>query len=211
VEYDPKNLDDWFVHLTNNSVAKYAKNGSEIGIGNMWTSEMYSEYLKQTYGKDMWEEGGLRKNIQQLVINTLLGVQDMFDESKPKGKHCELYGFDIFIDEEVKPWLIEVNSSPTMEYSTGITEKLCHQVMEDTIKVIVDYSFASTKKKPSINTGDWELIFTSNSVVEKQLSSFGENFVCEGKKMKIWKPKKGYEEKEYPDGMKIPEIEEEED
>jgi len=146
---------------------------------------MYSEYLKQTYGKDMWEEGGLRKNIQQLVINTLLGVQDMFDESKPKGKHCELYGFDIFIDEEVKPWLIEVNSSPTMEYSTGITEKLCHQVMEDTIKVIVDYSFASTKKKPSINTGDWELIFTSNSVVEKQLSSFGENFVCEGKKMKI--------------------------
>jgi tubulin monoglycylase TTLL3/8 len=31
VEYDPKNLEDRFVHLTNNSVAKHAKNGSNIG------------------------------------------------------------------------------------------------------------------------------------------------------------------------------------
>lgn len=53
--------------------------------------------------------------------------------------------------------------------------------MEDTIKVIVDYHYASNKKKPSIDTGDWELIHTSKIVVEKQLSSFGENFLCEGK------------------------------
>jgi len=46
-----------------------------------------------------------------------------------------------------------------MEYSTGITEVLCKKVMEDTIKVIVDYQFASNKKKPMIDTGDWELIY----------------------------------------------------
>lgn len=34
-EYDPENFDR-YVHLTNNSVAKYAKNAIEIGEGNMW-------------------------------------------------------------------------------------------------------------------------------------------------------------------------------
>lgn len=70
VDYDPKNMNDRFVHLTNNSVAKYAKNGTEFGIGNMWTSEMFAEYLKQEYKRDVWEEG-LRTQCQQVVINTL--------------------------------------------------------------------------------------------------------------------------------------------
>ena len=109
----------------------------------------------------------------------------MFDEAKTQGVHVELYGFDLLVDNDCKPWLIEVNSSPTMEYSTGITEVLCKKVMEDTIKVIVDYHFASNKKKPSIDTGDWERIYASGTVVEKMLSCFGENFECVGKKMKI--------------------------
>jgi len=40
-------------------VAKYAKNATEIGIGNMWTSEMFADWLKKEYKTDMWEEGGL--------------------------------------------------------------------------------------------------------------------------------------------------------
>jgi hypothetical protein len=27
----------------------------------MWTSEMFAAYLKSEYKKDVWEEGGLRK------------------------------------------------------------------------------------------------------------------------------------------------------
>jgi len=152
-EYDPNNLNDRFVHLTNNSVAKYAKGYAEMGTGNMWDIETFAEYLKEEYGEDKWNNG-LRKSMQDVVKYTLEAVQDMFDENNTKGTCTELYGFDIMLDDKCNPWLLEVNASPTMESSTAITERLCQNVMEDTIKVIVDYHYASKKKK--VDTGDWE-------------------------------------------------------
>jgi tubulin monoglycylase TTLL3/8 len=47
------------------------------------------------------------------------------------------------IDDKYNVWLIEVNSSPTMEYSTKITERMVKNVMMDTAKVIVDWREAS--------------------------------------------------------------------
>ena len=187
-EYDPNNLNDRFVHLTNNSVAKYAKNCTEIGQGNMWSSEEFAEYLEQEYGEDVWENS-LRKNMQQVVKNSLEAVQDMFDENNTKGTWTELYGFDLMVDDKWNPWLIEVNASPWMEASTPVTEKLWADVLEDTIKVIVDYHYA--KKKSKVDTGDWQLICKKKPVEWNQVNSWGLNFVWEGTKMKVKKQKGG--------------------
>jgi tubulin monoglycylase TTLL3/8 len=43
------------------------------------------------------------------------------------------------VDEELKMWLIEVNSSPTMEYSTKVTTRLVQKGMTDLSKVIENY------------------------------------------------------------------------
>lgn len=51
---------------------------------------------------------------------------------------CELVGYDFMIDEQYSPWLIEVNMSPAMDYSTHITKRLVKSVMQDTVKVIAD-------------------------------------------------------------------------
>lgn len=51
----------------------------------------------------------------------------------------EQLGYDMMIDENLNPWLIEVNSSPAMDYSTPITRRLVKMVMEDIVKVVVDY------------------------------------------------------------------------
>jgi tubulin monoglycylase TTLL3/8 len=43
------------------------------------------------------------------------------------------------IDDNYNVWLIEINSSPAMDYSTKVTTKMVKAVMRDTAKVIVDW------------------------------------------------------------------------
>jgi tubulin monoglycylase TTLL3/8 len=73
----------------------------------------------------------------------------------------EMFGYDFMIDDEFNPWLIEINSSPTMEYSTKITTNLVQKVMEDTVKLVIDNR--KTKKNP--DTGGFTLIFNGKSDV----------------------------------------------
>jgi D-alanine-D-alanine ligase-like ATP-grasp enzyme len=76
--------------------------------------------LVEEHSQDVYEDI-IEEKLKTLIINTLESVQDAF--SYKKG--CfELYGFDVMIDDEFNCWLIEVNSSPAMDYSTYVTEKL---------------------------------------------------------------------------------------
>lgn len=36
----------------------------------------------------------------------------------------EFIGYDFMVDSNYQPWLIEINSSPSMDYSTSITKEL---------------------------------------------------------------------------------------
>lgn len=138
--------------------------------------------MHEEYGYDVWEDS-LAEKIKTVVINTLESVQDMFE--KQRGQQHELFGYDIMIDDELNCWLIEVNSSPAMDYSTPVTERLVKLVLEDTIKVVVDYANAPTpKKKAKVDTGLFECIYRAERMVDKPMNTFGLNMEVQGKRIK---------------------------
>ena len=60
--------------------------------------------------------------IQDVVWRTLKAVQET---QEAKNNCFEVYGFDIVLDEDLQPWVIEVNLSPACEErATWLTEML---------------------------------------------------------------------------------------
>lgn len=72
----------------------------------------------------------------------------------------ELVGYDFMIDENLDPWLIEINMSPSMDYSTPVTKKLVKMVLTDTAKVM-----CSNKKNR--DTGGFQCIYRGDEDLPK--------------------------------------------
>ena len=72
-------------------------------------------YLEQTQGKAAAEK--CFDEINNIIYVSLKAVQGVVINDK----HCfEMYGFDILIDANLKPWLIEVNASPSLTTTTEV-------------------------------------------------------------------------------------------
>lgn len=64
------------------------------------------------------------------------------------------------IDENLNPWLIEINMSPSMDYSTPVTKKLVKMVLNDTGKIL-------NSNKKGKTAGLFSCIYNGNEDLEK--------------------------------------------
>ena len=46
----------------------------------------------------------------------------------------ELYGADFLLSYDLKPWLIEINSSPALGATTAVTTRMCAAMLEDIVR-----------------------------------------------------------------------------
>eukprot|EP01084_Bolivina_argentea_P293556 504893_1 len=139
-----------FVHLTNSSIQQHNLYSSEEdedagGISNdnpLKEAEQTEEAAgSKTTLSFLWrklqDEGitvsTLWKDICKVVIKALLCSEPKIP-NQPNA--FELFGFDIVIDEDLKPWLLEVNYSPDMARRTGVDKKIKEAVIQDTVRLV---------------------------------------------------------------------------
>ena len=53
-------------------------------------------------------------------------------------KHCfEMYGYDILLDSNLKPWLIEINASPSLTTTTPVDKNLKMNLINDVYNIVL--------------------------------------------------------------------------
>jgi len=117
-------IGDKFIHLTNYSINKKNKEFEfnetpENLSGHKWSLQMLWKYL-ETIGinySTIWEE------IKDLIVKTIFcghqAMKSAFMDNVQSNYNCyKLFGFDVLIDDTLKPWLLEVNNFPAMNHKT---------------------------------------------------------------------------------------------
>ena len=110
-------------------------------------------------------------------------------------KHCfECYGYDLLLDDDLKPWLVEVNASPSLAATTAMDREMKGALIRDVLAVAVpeelgegEYRGANTRG-PCRDTGDFVVLYDEAAEAEKVRRAEEERAMGkEKRKGKSWK------------------------
>ncbi|XP_015490254.1 tubulin polyglutamylase TTLL4 isoform X1 [Parus major] len=156
-----ESLSNKFMHLTNYSVNKknteYKPNSDETACqGHKWALKALWSYLTQkgVNSEAIWEK------IKDIVIKTIIASEPYVNslvKMYVRRPYCchELFGFDIMLDENLKPWILEVNISPSLHSNSPLDVSIKGQMIRDLLNLagfVLPSSVASRTQTASGST-----------------------------------------------------------
>jgi len=144
------NLENIYMHLTNYAIQKNSddfirdeESGSKrrLSVINKW-------FVENNYDiKKIWD------SIDDVVIKTLISAHPILKHNYRtcfpnhiKASACfEILGFDIILDRKLKPWVLEVNHSPSFTTDSALDREIKDRLITDTL-VLVNFSSCDKRK-----------------------------------------------------------------
>ncbi|KAM6200185.1 tubulin monoglutamylase TTLL4 isoform 1-T1 [Sarcoramphus papa] len=179
-----KSLSNKFMHLTNYSVNKknteYKSNSDETACqGHKWALKALWSYLTQkgVNSEAIWEK------IKDIVIKTIIASEPYVNslvKMYVRRPYCchELFGFDIMLDENLKPWILEVNISPSLHSNSPLDVSIKGQMIRDLLNLagFVLPSTDSMASRPQTRSGS---ACSLGSALKEKPRPASEHFIAE--------------------------------
>jgi len=139
------NLNTTYMHLTNYSLNKHNSNFSagaeeDGGDGSKWSLEALRAHMTGE-GHDY---SALWGSIGDMAVKTLLSIQPTLAHNyrsvlppENDGFSCfEVLGLDVMLDHKLKPWLIEVNHSPSFTTDSDLDLQIKGSLVTDVLHLV---------------------------------------------------------------------------
>ena len=131
-EFTLKNVSNRYVHLTNDAVQKKLDDYGKFESGNKLSYAEFQKYLDSTNVKcDLQKDVIPRMKMQ--VQDSMRAVSRKIDPNR-KNNSFEIFGYDFMLDEDLNPWMIEVNTNPCFELSSPYLARLIPAMVENALK-----------------------------------------------------------------------------
>lgn len=132
-----------FAHLTNYSINKkndkfkQNNNVEQDDEGNKWSLNALTKHL-ESIGVDM---NLLWSRMYDVILKALLAVDPSITAAMKKIPNCknncfELLGFDLLIDSDLRPWLLEVNQSPSLSSDSPLDSLIKTNLINDVFNIV---------------------------------------------------------------------------
>ncbi|CAH0728625.1 unnamed protein product, partial [Brenthis ino] len=158
VKYDKTNKNLWnpCMHLCNYSINKYhtdyikCDDPNAGNIGHKWTLSALLRHLRKA-GRDT---AALMAAVEDLVVKSILSSAQTIAAAArvfvPGQFNCfELFGYDILIDDMLKPWLLEINLSPSLACESPLDARVKSALLADTLTLV---GLPATPASPQTNS-----------------------------------------------------------
>lgn len=140
-----ENLDELFMHLTNYSINKHNENFDRDDSDDSG-SKRSIKFLNDWLQSMDYDVSFLWHNITDVLVKTLIVAQPhilhsyrMCRPGAPPGSESvcfEVLGFDILLDRKLRPWLLEVNRSPSFGTDTKLDSEIKGGVLTDALNLL---------------------------------------------------------------------------
>ncbi|ETL79065.1 hypothetical protein L917_20239 [Phytophthora nicotianae] len=154
--YEDSDISNIFVHLTNSSIQKSneeAITGSTNPIASMKGENEASQkdaggtkttlaFLWRRLAAEGVDVEQVKRSIEEVVLKALLCGEDHIPFQV---NSFDLLGYDILLDADLRPWLIEINSSPSMARDNDLDYQVKDAMMLDTLRVVDPLHFDRAK------------------------------------------------------------------
>lgn len=152
---DFSDVNNQFIHLTNVAVQKTCGQYDSV-TGGKWDLRNLKMYLYTKHDKKKIDE--LFGKIQDVILKSIIAVSKILVNDK----HCyELYGYDIMIDSDLNPILLEVNGNPSLTSNTKSDNKMKVGMLDDML-TILDIEKILDKEYNQI--GGFDLIYKGSTI-----------------------------------------------
>ena len=128
-----------FIHITNYSFQKKTSNFEKYEYGNEISYEAFKQFLK--------EEGFPPDKFNTMIEDMKFLIKISFKSVSKKiyktsDVLCfELFGYDFIIDNEFKPWILEINNNPGLGISSPVIQKIIPRMIDDAFRLTIDKVF----------------------------------------------------------------------